>query len=168
MKNKEKEIKKELEVLRERINEGTISYREIAELEELAPYIEEGDTLLLEWANVPEFPVCKKCWNKVTREKVSEGYAFYCPNCDEDLYSFEVANEEDILTKVKFVVFKGEIVALFPEITNGEGLILSYAHIGQHSTAHRDLLKCKRATFAQYKDLANELENLVGYNLVII
>jgi len=49
------EIKKKLEELRTEILEERISYGEIAELESLAEYIEEGDVLLLQWAGVPEF-----------------------------------------------------------------------------------------------------------------
>ena len=49
------EIKSRLEYLRGEINAERISYEEIAELKSLAEYIDEGDTLLLEWAEVPEF-----------------------------------------------------------------------------------------------------------------
>ena len=34
--------------------------------------------------------VCSRCKSKVTTKCVSLGYSFYCPDCDEDLYSFEV------------------------------------------------------------------------------
>lgn len=30
-----------------------------------------------------------KCGTEVITETVSEGYAYVCPNCDEDLYTFE-------------------------------------------------------------------------------
>tara|TARA_R110002074_G_scaffold20212_2_gene64242 strand:+ start:213 stop:449 length:237 start_codon:yes stop_codon:yes gene_type:complete len=49
------EAKFRLEALRAAIVDECISYGELVELESLAPYIEEGDTLLLQWANVPEF-----------------------------------------------------------------------------------------------------------------
>lgn len=43
-----------LEYLRQEILAERISYDEIAELEQLADYIDNDDTLLLEWANVEE------------------------------------------------------------------------------------------------------------------
>ena len=49
-----KEIKERLEHLRGEIVAERISYGEIAELQSLAAHIEPGDTLLLEWAGVPE------------------------------------------------------------------------------------------------------------------
>jgi hypothetical protein len=47
-------IKKRLQYLRGKINKENISYGEIAELHGLARYIDRNDTLLLEWAGVPE------------------------------------------------------------------------------------------------------------------
>ena len=49
-----KEIQERLEYLRGEIQAERISYEEIAELQSLADYIEDGDVLLLEWAGVPE------------------------------------------------------------------------------------------------------------------
>lgn len=46
--------KTRLEYLRKEIEAERISYAEIAELQSLAGYIDPGDTLLLEWAGVPE------------------------------------------------------------------------------------------------------------------
>ena len=43
---------KRLEYLREQIEKECISYGEIAELQSLAQYIEAGDVVLLEWADV--------------------------------------------------------------------------------------------------------------------
>ena len=48
------DIKRRLECLRGEIKAGRISYGEISELQDLAPHIEPGDVLLLEWAGVPE------------------------------------------------------------------------------------------------------------------
>lgn len=48
------EIKERLAYLRQEIEAERISQGEIAELQDLAAYL-EGDTLLLEWAGVPEF-----------------------------------------------------------------------------------------------------------------
>ena len=47
-------IKKRLEYLRGEINAERISYGEITELQSLSAHIDPGDTLLLEWAGVPE------------------------------------------------------------------------------------------------------------------
>lgn len=47
---------KRLEYLRKEIEAEKISYGEIAELVSLKEYIDPSDTLLLEWAGVPEFP----------------------------------------------------------------------------------------------------------------
>ena len=44
-----------LEYLRGEIEAERISYGELAELESLARFIDPADTLLLQWANVPEF-----------------------------------------------------------------------------------------------------------------
>jgi hypothetical protein len=51
---KVKTIKTRLEYLRAQIENETISYSEIAELQSLAEYIEPNDTQLLEWAGVKE------------------------------------------------------------------------------------------------------------------
>jgi len=46
--------KARLEYLRGEILAERISYSELDELKELSIFIEENDTLLLEWAGVPE------------------------------------------------------------------------------------------------------------------
>ena len=51
---KTEEITKRLEYLRGEITAERISYGEIAELQDLAEYIPNGDTLLQEWAGIPE------------------------------------------------------------------------------------------------------------------
>ena len=45
-----------LEYLRGEIRAERISYGEIAEMQDLAQYIDPADTELLQWAGVPEFP----------------------------------------------------------------------------------------------------------------
>ena len=47
-------IQDRLEYLRGEIEAERISYGEIAELEDLATYIDPGDVQLLQWAGVPE------------------------------------------------------------------------------------------------------------------
>lgn len=49
-----KQAKIRLEQLRREIRKERISYGEIAELQDLIPYIEKGDIELLEWAGVDE------------------------------------------------------------------------------------------------------------------
>jgi hypothetical protein len=51
----ESQIPERLEYLRSQIRAECISYGELAELEDLAEYIEPGDVELLEAAGVPEF-----------------------------------------------------------------------------------------------------------------
>ncbi len=48
------EIKARLEYLRGCIRAENISYGELSELQDLAPYIESGDNELAEWAGIPE------------------------------------------------------------------------------------------------------------------
>ena len=52
IKRRDAEIR--LKYLRAEIQAERISYGEISELQDLVPYIDPGDTLLLEWAGVPE------------------------------------------------------------------------------------------------------------------
>jgi hypothetical protein len=48
-------VKARLEYIRSRIKAERISWVEVCELQELAQYIDRSDTVLLEWAGVPEF-----------------------------------------------------------------------------------------------------------------
>lgn len=50
-----KSIKKRLEYLRNQIRLEVISYEELIQLQNLAPYIAKDDVELLEAAGVPEF-----------------------------------------------------------------------------------------------------------------
>lgn len=54
MSNMGREIVERLEYLRSQIEAETISYGEIAELQDLVPFIDPGDVQLLQWAGVPE------------------------------------------------------------------------------------------------------------------
>lgn len=51
-----KQIAKRLDYLRREIQAERISYAEIAELQSLAKHIAQDDTLLREWAGLPEQP----------------------------------------------------------------------------------------------------------------
>ena len=58
-----KQIKARLNFLRDMIETENISTGEIVELQSLAKYIDKSDSLLLEWAGVPEENknTCDKC-----------------------------------------------------------------------------------------------------------
>lgn len=63
-----------------------------------------------------------------------------------------------------------EIIAVFyPKLGNSNNYEC-YAHLGQHSICSESFLArfCRKATEMEYKELFNELENSVGYNLEII
>lgn len=74
------------------------------------------------------------------------------------------------IVKIKFVMHDRWVTALFPEIVaDSQGNILSYQHIGQHGSASRSLLRCKKATEDQYKDLLAELTAIYDdCNLTVI
>lgn len=63
------------------------------------------------------------------------------------------------MTKVKFYIIDGEILAVFPEeIADGQFNMLCYAHIGQHSSCSKEYLRGKKlASPEQYNDLHAEL-----------
>lgn len=70
-------------------------------------------------------------------------------------------------TKVVFRKFDdGEVIALFPDIHEHSGYILSYIHIGQHGAAHPDLLDdLSECSMEEYMPLYKELRYVVGYNI---
>lgn len=63
--------KQRLEVLRAALRAGSISYGELAELQALAPYIEPGDTELLEAAGVPEHDDAEPGLTEYTFDRVA-------------------------------------------------------------------------------------------------
>lgn len=76
-------------------------------------------------------------------------------------------------TLVKFVKDEtGEVTAIFPQLKcnkrlYGNDMLVSYAHCGQHSAAHKDWIKeTTKANSFEYADLKFELQN-IGYNLKI-
>jgi hypothetical protein len=75
-------VKSRLAYIRAEIEAERVSYAEIAELQELAPFIDPGDTLLLQWANVPEEA------EKV--DLIASGYEWICPKCDTENREIEV------------------------------------------------------------------------------
>lgn len=76
-------------------------------------------------------------------------------------------NEET--TKVVFRKFRdGEIIALFPDIKERNGLVLSYMHIGQHGMADPMIVNdTELAAPLEYMQLCNEL-TAIGYDLRIM
>jgi len=75
-------------------------------------------------------------------------------------------------TKVIFRHWRGNVIAIFPEDpgNNDPYTCSSYEHVGQHGACDPQGIigDSKLATPEEYKDLKNELENQVGYNLQII
>jgi len=71
-------------------------------------------------------------------------------------------------TKVIFRIFKGEVIAIFPELPgdyNPRLTCLSYQHIGQHGAASVNLTEDTRpAKLAEYAPLMEELTS-IGYDL---
>ena len=76
-------------------------------------------------------------------------------------------------TFIRFVVFKGEILAVFMRRDSlrrwaGKSWVrMCYAHIGQHGECYDGMQKRKRATVEQSKELKLEMEN-IGYKLKVI
>lgn len=62
-----------------------------------------------------------------------------------------------------------EVTAVFVESGNYR-MKECYAHCGQHGTCAVDwIADCDRAaTYAEYKPLMDELQNIVGYNLEVV
>lgn len=67
---------------------------------------------------------------------------------------------------VVFRVFpEGDVIALFPKLSEGRGMITSYQHIGQHGDARSSLVRELRAASpSEYAALLKELRD-VGYCL---
>lgn len=77
-------------------------------------------------------------------------------------------------TDVIFRKFKNkrkEVVAVFPGLigSNDPGTCMAYVHVGQHFIVSIAITSyTKLATPEEYKDLKNELEKGIGYNLRIV
>ncbi len=70
-------------------------------------------------------------------------------------------------TRVKFVMFKDELLALFPDekYSNNpnDTSIMSYAHNGQHGAASKGLMKLRYIKKSVYNPLLKELKS-IGYD----
>lgn len=79
-------MKERLEYLRQELRAERISYGELAELQSLVEYIEEGDVELLEAAGVPE-DACKRCKGAMRIDDYEYGDLYSedgkmpCPTC---------------------------------------------------------------------------------------
>ena len=84
-----------------------------------------------------------------------------------------------------FVVFKGEVNAIFRAVQDAESgkwtkdgpfvnqcdghwRYNAYAHIGQHCEVDASLLKCRRATYEEYAPLLAEMRDIVGYDVEVV
>ena len=91
------------------------------------------------------------------------------------------AGRDRVAVKVTFVVFRGEVTALFratkvgsgkwqkelPRYSNGIRMLPCYAHVGQHAECGEFLLKYRRATHEEYAPLLSEMRS-VGYDVDVV
>ena len=93
--------------------------------------------------------------------------------------------EGRVAVKVTFVVFKGEVNAIFRAVQDAESgkwtkdgpfvnqcdghwRYNAYAHVGQHCEVDASLLKCRRATYEEYAPLLAEMRDIVGYDVEVV
>ena len=70
--------------------------------------------------------------------------------------------------RVAFRVIRGEVEAFLPDVDVNRGMIMCYAHIGQHSEASLDYYREGRpATPKEYASLKRELTG-IGYKLQVV
>jgi len=63
--------------------------------------------------------------------------------------------------KVVFVVLEdSDVVAIFPEEKERNGLLTCYAHIGQHGSAAPECLRAREATLSEGVSLLAELRGI--------
>ena len=90
-----------------------------------------------------------------------------------------------VAVKVTFVVFKGEVNAIFRAVQDAESgkwtkdgpfvnqcdghwRYNAYAHVGQHCEVDASLMKCRRATYEEYAPLLAEMRDIVGYDVEVM
>lgn len=93
--------------------------------------------------------------------------------------------EDRVAVKVTFVVFKGEVNAIFRAVQDAESgkwtkdgpfvnpcdehwRYNAYAHVGQHCEVDASLLKCRRATYEEYAPLLAEMRDIIGYDVEVV
>lgn len=77
------------------------------------------------------------------------------------LANFDSELDKEV-TSVYFVLIDKQVTAIFPFLgwTNFDLSVSSYDHFGQHSPCSLDwITQGKEATYEEYKDLKEELEN---------
>jgi len=108
------EKKQRLEELRKELQDGQLSYGELAELQSLAPYIEKGDVELLEAAGVPEFE------EDETAEEQPETYYYYIDylnaekNHTKDRVNFSTYEEAKEWGRANIEYFHSDMVIINP------------------------------------------------------
>ena len=61
-----------------------------------------------------------------------------------------------------------EILAFFPQVEANAGMIMSYAHLGQHGEACLEFYRgCRPALPREYAPLKKELERYYGYRFKV-
>lgn len=71
-------------------------------------------------------------------------------------------------TEVQFLIFRSELLAVFPYIIESPHNVMCYMHVGQHSVCNWNINAVARvATPEQYATLYKELES-IGYKLKVI
>lgn len=88
---REPDPKIRLEEIRKAIQAESVSYGELAELQDLTEFIEPGDVELLEWAGVPEFPHDTPT-NPI--ERLENAQAALDEALRQHVYSFPVPDED--------------------------------------------------------------------------
>lgn len=75
------------------------------------------------------------------------------------LKQLKAAYDREAVTRVDFRVFEErEVIAYFPEIRENNGLVSSYMHVGQHSSATYPNAATRPASEPEYRALKRELE----------
>jgi len=117
------EIQDRLASLRAAIEAENISYGEISELQDLAPHIDPGDVLLLQWAGVPEFETLYGVgWYGDNASIAQTGYEF---RLKEDAERFA----RDGATAANFWLWANQQPFQIDELTDGNDLPIVRADV---------------------------------------
>jgi len=115
-------------------------------------------------------------FNSFRVNKFSGKWNFHYSNEKECLDTFKTELNAIVIDQYKTdVVFRkfsdGDIIAIMPhEVCDHSGNVTSYMHVGQHSGADYGhiIRSTKLATYEEYVNLLNELQDCFGYNFNII
>ena len=90
-------------------------------------------------------------------------------NLDGDIYDVAPTFVDFVWETSEDENIEDDVLAVFPEIDEGDNRCQCYRHIGQHGACDIDYYKSlAKATKEQYMDLYNELTDLIGYNLNVM